>query len=134
MARVRHLEVVPRMRARLALIAVLALAATAIAMTEARPADAYVDWFCPEVGSIWYPSGSDCGYGAYHHLDTVEFVETSSGAYRHCANFVLPDGGLAAWKCGYETTVVKYPGGQAGYGYVHNGDPGGFYAYALETF
>jgi hypothetical protein len=123
------------LRSRLALAVALVLAAAAFALVAARPADAYVDYFCPSGGgSQYYPSGADCGVGALHHLDTVAFVETSTGTFRHCANFIVDGGGLAAWKCDYTTTVIKYPGGQAGRGYVHNGDPSSFYGWANETF
>ncbi|HEX8074409.1 MAG TPA: hypothetical protein VF545_05460 [Thermoleophilaceae bacterium] len=122
------------LRFRLTVLAVLVAAAAAFAMLSARPAEAYTDFFCPESGTIFYSSGENCGYGAYHHLDQVAFTETSSGSFRHCANFLQSNGNLAAWKCDYTTTVIKYPGGQAGYGYVHNGDPDGFWGWANENF
>jgi hypothetical protein len=134
MSRTAHLDSRPALQRRLALIAAILSAAAALAMADARPAHAYTDFFCPQSGTEYFGSGENCGYGSYHHLDQVAFVEVSSGSFRHCANFVQSNGSLAAWKCDYTQTVIKYPGGQAGQGYVHNGDPSGFSGWANENY
>jgi hypothetical protein len=136
MSRTALLEGGPALRFRMALFAAVAAAAAAFAMASAAPAHAYTDFFCPESGTVWYPSGATCGYGEYHHLDQVAFTENSAGSWRHCANFLQSNGTLAIWKCDYTAVVIKYPGGSAGQGVVHNGDPStdGFIGWANENF
>ncbi|HEX8074653.1 MAG TPA: hypothetical protein VF545_06690, partial [Thermoleophilaceae bacterium] len=69
------------------MIAVVVAAAAAFAMANARPAEAYTDFFCPEGGLKWYSSGQTCGFGEYHHIDTVAFtVSDNNPQRRHCAN------------------------------------------------
>ena len=127
------------LRARLALIVAVLLGAAAFSMASARPADAYVDFFCPwDGGTQWFNSGVTCGHGEYHHIQTVAFVHTDPfGAFRHCANMRFgssTDGPLSTWVCSYDDTVVKQGAGKAGRGIVHNGDPDGFRGFANETF
>lgn len=128
-----------RLRHRLALMAGLTLAVAAFAMATARPAEAYVDYFCPwSGGTQYFSSGQTCGHGEYHHLKTVAFsVDRSWPNYRHCANMRFgsdTSGPLSTWVCGYDTVVIKNGAGKAGRGIVHNGDPDGFRGFANETF
>ena len=121
---------------RLALLGALLLAVAALAGASARPAEAYVDFFCPETGTRYFQSGYTCGYGEYHHIDQVAFT-VNSGYYRHCANLAYgPPGSdsLSTWVCGYTASVIKNGANIAGRGVVHNGDPAGFYGWANENF
>jgi hypothetical protein len=99
----------------------LALVVSAAIAASSANATTFVYDFC--YGD--YYSGQTCtGWSEYHHMDAVSFQATyRSLGQRVCAGLRLGTGQLYGdWKCDYGR-VVRYPGGQAGYGTTHDGSP-----------
>jgi hypothetical protein len=132
-----------RARARHLLLGAALAVLFAAGMAGAQAAHASVYYFCPHSGTDQYfPSGDTCTAvlaDAYHHLDEVYADEYNPTNHRKCANWRHSPSGdvVGAWKCNtapYDNYVVKYPGGDAGYGTIHNGDPDGFRMFGIEGF
>jgi hypothetical protein len=136
--------------------ATCALILLILGLAAAGPPRAHAgEWFfCPDRELIhqdwqWFTSGMTCTAGnytdgdystssqAYHHLDAVEMgASPAYSGLRTCANWRhTPTGDVVGdWKCGYSNPEIKYPGGDAGWGTVHDGDPSPFYGFGAEEF
>jgi hypothetical protein len=109
--------------------------------------------FCPAVNTVAYwdfSSGETCtGYisdgssysSMWHHLNWVlaDNAYPQYGNQRHCANYYVPGPGGTwvlggAWKCDYDHPTYKFPGGNAGLGTHHNGDPSFYEGFSFINF